>query len=424
MTRASDPASSHRRNVLAFTLDYTFFGIALAFVNPDSVLPAFVRQLTDAAPVIGLVSTIFNSSWLLPQLIAARLINRKPHKKPYLIAGISGRSLFWVIALSLWLGLTRFPMVALTLFFVCIGLFAASDGLASVAWFDILARTIPIKQRGRLISLAQVLSGLGGLGAGAVISLILDTPRFSFPANYALIFTLSGVAFVPSVIALLSLHEPRRETQVTPDAQAADGWLQPIRDDAAFRRVMICRLLVGMIALVNPFYVVHAGDVLHLPERIVGKFVAAQTLASVAAGGLLGLVSERYGPRRVFQIGATAALIGPLFALIVHLANGQGLALAYPLVYASVGIVKGSWMLGFYNYMLEIAPDDQRPVYIGLGNTIMGLLTLAPTVGGWLLEATSYTVLFALASGLIGLGTIATLTLKPPSHLRPQESTL
>jgi hypothetical protein len=81
-------------------------------------------------------------------------------------------------------------------------------------------------------------------------------------------------------------------------------------------------------------------------------------------------------------------------------------------------------MLGFYNYMLEIAPNDQRPVYIGLGNTIMGLLTLAPTLGGWLLERTSYTVLFALVSGLIGLGAIATLTLKPASQIRPQNSAL
>jgi MFS family permease len=414
---------SQRQNFLAFLLDYTFFKIAMAFISPDSVLPAFVRQLTDAAPVIGLVTTVINGGWLLPQLVAAQVLNRKPRKKPYLIAGISGRVLFWIIALGLWLGLARLPMLTLTLFFTCLGLFSVLDGLASVAWFDIIARAVPIKQRGRLISIAEVVGGLAGLGVGAAISAILDTRRFSFPTNYTLIFTLSGVAFVPSAIAIFFIHEPATRPQ---SASAGDlvvtSWLKPICSDASFRHLILCRLLVGMITMVSPFYVIHASDVLHLPERIIGNFVAAQTLAGVVAGGLLGIVSERYGPRRVFQIGAAIALIGPLFALAAHQANG--LALAYPLVYVTVGVVKSSWMLGFYNYMLEIAPNDQRPVYIGLGNTIMGLLTLAPTLGGWLLERTSYTVLFALVSGLIGLGAIATLTLKPASQIRPQNSAL
>jgi hypothetical protein len=85
-------------------------------------------------------------------------------------------------------------------------------------------------------------------------------------------------------------------------------------------------------------------------------------------------------------------------------------------------------MLGFYNYLLEIAPDDVRPSYIGLGNTVMGVLTLAPTLGGWLLEATSYTVLFATATGLVTLGFLIALRVRPSvessndwSHMRENQ---
>ncbi len=423
MSQKSGQAPSHQgHNFLALALDYTFFKIAMAFVNPDSVLPAFVRQLTDAAPVIGLMTTVINGGWLLPQLAAAQIVSRKPRKKPALIVGISGRILFWVMALGLWLGLARFPTAALALLFTCLGLFAVLDGLASVAWFDIMARAIPIKLRGRLISIAEVVGGLGGLGVGVAISAIMRADRFTFPTNYALIFTLSGVAFVPSAIALLVIREPTLDLPTTSDeVPLTVSWLEPIRSNAAFRHLMLCRLLVGMIEMVSPFYVVHASDVLHLTERVIGNFVAAQTLAGVGAGLLLGLVSERHGPRHVFQISAVVALIGPLFALVAHHANGQSLTLAYPLVYATVGVVKSSWMLGFYNYMLEIAPDAQRPAYIGLGNTIMGLLTLAPALGGWLLETTSYTILFALTSGLLGLGVIATLKLKPTSAFPPTD---
>jgi len=410
-----DP-SNYRWNSVAFVLDYIFFNVALSFARPDSVLPAFVRQFTRSAPVIGLVATVWNGCWLLPQIVAAHWISDKPRKKPYLMAGLSGRVAFWFLALALWLGLGDAPSVMLTFFFVCLGIFALTDGLASVAWFDMLARAIPMKRRGRLIGIGQVIGGLAGLGVGWVISLILGSPRLGFPDTYALMFALVGVAFVPSSVALVLLREPRTEIDLEAWARTQQsGWLRPLVQDRTFRRLMVCRVLVGMVALASPFYVVHATDVLNLPETAVGGFVAAQQVAGVAAGALLGVVSDRWGPGYTIRIGSALSILGPLFALVAHVADGGLLSQAYPVVYVALGIFQSSTMLGFYNYLLEIAPDDRRPAYIGLGNTIMGVLTLAPTLGGWLLEATSYTTLFAVTAGLIFAGFLAAMGMGPAS---------
>lgn len=414
MSENQDALPPHYRwNFVAFLVDWVCFGMAFTFTNPSSVIPAFVRQLTDSAPVIGLVGTIFNGGWLLPQLVVARLINDKPRKKPYMLAGLSGRVLFWVAALALWVGLARYPTAMLILFFACIGLFAVSDGVTSVAWFDILARAIPLKRRGRLIGVAQVISGLAGVGVGALVGLILD--RRPFPDDYALLFTLAGVALIPSVIALTLIREPPSEgANPETNGQVKGGWLTLLVTDPAFRHLMICRLLVGMMGLAVPFYVVHAADVLHLPQSIVGDFVVAQTLAGVVASVVLGLVSERWGPRYVARTGSAAAMTGPLFALAAHLAGGGWPVRAYPFVYVALGVVYSAWMLGFFNYLLEIAPERMRPAYIGLGNTIMGLLTLTPIIGGWLLEATSYTTLFGVTAAIVAAGFLFTLGLKPP----------
>jgi MFS family permease len=309
----------------------------------------------------------------------------------------------------------------LPLFFVCLGIFTVTDGLASVAWFDMLARAIPVKRRGRLIGIAQVIGGLAGLGVGWVISQILASPRLPFPDDYALIFTLVGVAFIPSTLALVLLREAEVETQDAPERSEEDGWLRPLAKDGSFRRLMVCRVLVGMVALASPFYVVHATDVLNLPDAAVGGFVAAQQVAGVAAGALLGLVSDRWGPAYTMRIGSALSVIGPLFALIAHVADGGLLSQVYPIVYVALGIFQSSTMLGFYNYLLEIAPEGRRPAYIGLGNTIMGVLTLAPTAGGWLLEATSYTMLFAVTAGLIFAGFLVTLGMSPVSGTGTEE---
>jgi MFS family permease len=185
---------------------------------------------------------------------------------------------------------------------------------------------------------------------------------------------------------------------------------------------MASRVLVGMVSLATPFYVVHATDVLNLPEAVVGSFVAAQQLAGVASGALLGPISDRWGPGTTIRIGSAITIAGPLLALVAHTAASALLIQAYPLVYVALGIYGSSSMLGFYNYLLEIGPDDMRPSYIGLGNTIMGVLTLAPTVGGWLLEATSYTVLFGITTVLVFLGFLMALRLERAMPATVRES--
>jgi MFS family permease len=395
-----------------------FGGVVLTLLDPTSVLPAFVRQLTDSEFVVGLISAIFHGGWLLPQLAVGRLINEEPRKKPYMLAGLSGRVLLWVIALALWARLDRNPTAMLVLSFTCIGLFAASDGVVAVAWLDITARAIPWKQRSRLIGSAQLISGLIGMGAGALVGLILALPSFS--DDYALIFTLAGVALIPSTIAQALVREPQpEEVNRQANSHVRGGWLKPLVTDPAFRRLMVCQTLVGMMYLAAPFYVGHADDVLHLPKSVIGRFVIAQKLAGMVAGATLGLVSERRGPGFVVRVGSAAAVIGPLFALAAHIAGGGWLVQAYPFIYVMLGVVSSVQILGFANYLLEIAPDGMRPVYIGLGNTIAGTLIIAPMIGGWLLEATSYAILFSVTAVIVAVGFLASLGLGFPQRAAP-----
>jgi MFS family permease len=415
---------NYRWNFGAFLVDYISFSIAFNFFNPNSILPAFVGELTDSALVIGLVSTVFSGGWLLPQLVSARIVNDKPRKKPYLLAGISGRVLFWLIALGLGLGLAqRSPAGMLALFFSCLLLWAMSDGVGSVAWFEILARAIPSRRRGRLLGTAQVVGGLAGIGAGALIGQILS--QVPFPGSYTLMFTLAGTLLIPSAVALFSLREVPSGVTLQGTGAAADEeprfrrlvvWLRLPFANPAFRRLILCRIMVAMMGLATPFYVQHATKELALPEAIVGSFVIAQTVASVAASALLGWVSERWGTRPVIRIGSAAAILGPLFALAAHL-GGSRLAPAYPLVYASLGTINSAWLMGFFNYILEIAPDGLRPTYIGISNFALGILTVVPLLGGWLLEVTSYTALFGLATVLVATGFLLSLGLKPSSSV-------
>jgi MFS family permease len=63
-----------------------------------------------------------------------------------------------------------------------------------------------------------------------------------------------------------------------------------------------------------------------------------------------------------------------------------------------------SMMPGWMNYVLEWAPDADRPMYVGLTNTLNGVATLFSTLGGLILQWTdgNYQILFAVTiAGLV-----------------------
>lgn len=414
------PSPPHfRRNFVAILVDYVFFGVAFSFLSPNAVLPAFVRTLTNSEVVVGLVNTVFQGGWLLPQLAGAAMMSSKPRKKPYLLGMIYlGRPLFLLLALLIWLGLTERPSLMLATLFLIITLFNISDSIASVAWFDILARAIPLDRRGRLVGTAQLLTGILGVGVGLIITRILEAPRLPYPTNYALIFALAAVAFLPSTIALTLIREPPG-TAEEPHRSLKDflGRLGEVwRREPWFRRLIVYRLLLGTTGLALPFYVVHAIEEVGLPHAAQGWFVSAGTIGNIVAGLGFGWLNDRHGPLPVIRLGALAGLLVPLLALGFHFA--PSLAIAYPLLYFLQGVHENSWMPGAINYLLEAAPENRRSLYIGLYNTIAGILVATSFLGGILLQATSFPVLFATVVVGTGLG-VAVSTRLPTPKPRP-----
>ena len=406
-----------RHNFIAFLTDYVFFGVAFSFVNLSTVLPAFVHELTDSEPLIGMINTVFSAGWLLPQMGVAALMSRRPRRKPYLIASIyAGRPLFLLLAVVTWARLTDYPTAMLTVLFLSLGLFTVLDGIASVAWFDILARAIPLDRRARLIGSGQLLSNSLGILAGLLVERVLQSAALPFPNNYALLFALSAAAHVPSVIALTLIREPLAEGEADREPLPLRHVLRQLGQvwgsDRDFRLLMGVRWLAGLMGLASSFYTLHATQVMGLPEGINGRFVSAQMIGGVIGGIGLGWLGTRRGPRPVILLSCITALASPLLALAIHLTGQAALPLTYLLVYVFLGVYNGSLMTGHFNYLLEIAPPDQRALYVGLSNTLAGVLMPVSFLGGVLLRATSYPLLFAITAGGVSLGLLASLRLR------------
>jgi len=422
MAQSAESYPHYRRNRVCLMVDFIAFGTAMAFVNISTVLPSFVNQLTDSALLVGLISTLISGSWLLPQLIAANYLANKPRKKPYvLLPAALGRPVWWILAAMLFLVGNRTPALVLVCFFASLVIFMGTDGLAAVAWFDIFSKSIPPARRGRLIGAGQIISGLAGIGVGWLVGIILGADGPPFPGNYALLFFLSGFCLLVSWIAMSFLRE--RVQELPSRSRLEDGFFRRLwrvlRTDRQFRRVTVARLLFGLGGMATPFYMIYGIDVLALPPETVGLATSVQVLGSILAGVVLGYIQERSGSRLVVLCSTALGLGVPLLALLTQVLALQGAAFplltaVYASVFVTIGIVNSSIMLGFLNFVMELAPPGENPTYMGLSNAFTGILLLVPIIGGWLLEATSYTVLFILAAGGAGLGVVMAFRLQEP----------
>jgi MFS family permease len=395
----------YRRNFAALLGDYVFFGLGTTFAGLTTVLPNFISQLTDSKIIIGLLATLGSGAFMLPQLVFANMVVNKPRKKPYFNVGAGfSRPLYLLYGIALWLGLARSPALALVLIFAVQIIFWIGDSLATVAWFDVLTKSMPPDRRGRLLGSAQITGAVLAVGAGAIIAVLLGEGGPPFPYNYAALFILASVFLLMALSSWSFVVEPIEPGQAGERTRWRDylpHLVETLRQDHIFRRLIIVRLLAGFDSLAIGFYILFATGELGLPPETVGVFTAVQMIGGVVASLALGAINERLGTHRVIQVATALALTAPLVALGVLWLPIRGEVLTttvYAWVFLMMGAVANSVMLGFFNYVMELTPATQRPTYIGLFNTVGGALVVLPTIGGWLLQTTSYGVLFALTA--------------------------
>jgi MFS family permease len=304
--------------------------------------------------------------------------------------------------------------------------FTGTDAFAGVAWLDLIGRVYPPDRRGRHIAVWQVLTALCGLGAGALVGLILSERGPAYPYNYALIFAAGGIALLFSLAGLLRVRET---TPLAHEQTTALPWRDLIphvialwRRDPLLRRVALARVAFSLSAMAHPFFVLYATEVLALPPQTIGLFIAVQTVGALLTSVLMGRLADRHGPQLALQVGVLIVLSAPILALIlvfVSLPAGHPLAYVYAWIYVCIGVAGNLIMMGFMNYVLEIAPPDRRPFYFGTANFVNSVGMLGPAIAGWLLTWATYPVLFAVS---LGFGLITVLLVFRLPHRNQRES--
>ncbi len=422
-TALASPSAT--RNVLALIGDFVFFSVGFAFYDPLVVVPAFVNEFTGSELLVGLLSALRILMITVPQIWAASVLEARPRAKPLLIwSSIGGRLpiLLLSVGVLLWAG-TR-TWLAMLILALSVMLFFTSEGLNGVSWPALVAKAVPEGFRGRFFGLGQFVSSFGSAAAGYFVNRILDLQSVASANRWALLFLVGFVWLMLSVVSMSFVREPK-VARVADKPDLRDSlrkvWVY-LRQDRWLRRVILVQLVISTPAATFVFFVIRARQIIPDATTMIGTFVMLQSVGSAVSALVGGMLVDRVGSWAAIRAAAgVEALALVAVTLGGWTANAPRTANALPFYFVAfllVGYVNGTSWWSFSAYLLDMAPEDRRPIYLATNGILASVTVVNPVIAGALFEAVSPEIVFGGASLLAVVGFALAWTLRQGTAVR------
>jgi len=423
-----DVTEHTRWNFTIIVTEASFFMAGLAWVEPSAVLPLFIGHLGGSTVIVGLVTVMLQLGFKLPQIFMAAVIGHRPNRLPYLRWSVLlGVLPVLAFVAYLWLagvGNARVVLWLLTLAYCCLFL---GNGFLGLPWYDIVAKSIPPRLRGRFFGTMQFVSAITAFAVGFAVRYALGSAGPGYPRNYILLFTATGLFMCLSTIGCWMIREPIRPVLARPQSVAdiLRSALPMLRNHPAFRSLTITALFAFAVMGATPFYVVYAKEHLGIRDEAAGMYIWAWTIGGAIASLLWGRLNDSRGPRAVVRGTSALLCLTPLVALGLP-AGVLGLARPFPalngalpylygLVFLCAGASINALWFGATNYLFELAGHEHRPRYIAVFQLCTIPSSLSALALGWLLNYLPFAVMFALAATCGAAALVSSLRMPTPT---------
>ncbi|MDH3816723.1 MAG: MFS transporter [Acidobacteriota bacterium] len=388
------------RNFFLLIGSYVLTKLGDAIANPKTTLTWMMDAIGAPVALTGLLVPVRESGSLIPQLVIAAFVRRRPVRKWVWVVG----SLLQAAAV-LAMGLTAWSLngVAAGVAVVAsLAVFSLARGLSSVAAKDVLGKTIPKTRRGRVNGLSAGAAGLATLGVGA--ALVAVGSDDGAPATFLALLAGAAALWVAAAALYSRIVEWPGETEGGGNALTeAIGKLALLLDDVPFRNFVITRALLLCSALSAPYYVILARQHATGIAGQLGFFIIAGGLASSLSAPFWGRLAD-WSSRTVMVVAALITSgLGFLAVGVERFAPGLAAAIwFYPAVFFVLMIAHSGVRLGRKTYVVDLAAGNRRTDYVAVSNSVIGVVLLF--LGGMGAVAQEFSVTFViLALSVLGL---------------------
>ncbi len=411
---------SSRRNFIFGVCNGVFYTTGMAFTSATVALPWYVSQLTQSNVLIGILPALQLGGWALPQLLLVNFMLHRPRRLKYYRRGAAVRSSCWALLVVVVLIVPERAEIVLPALIVLTALASLCGGFTGLAFFDVVGRIVPRRQLSTFFSLRNFFGGIGILAAGVVVRQIIERSAGSLDLVW-LLFLLTWVFTSAGYLSFSCVKEPEDPPMLPKRTMSED--MRRIRvivsRNAPFRTYLVIRILAMLSFVAMPFYVVYGARVLELPAAVVASSAVAFTAGVIGSNIAWGWLGARGGGWLLLVVMTLVSVVPPVLSLAAQMFTAAHAAPAligwlFLALFVFIGAVTGGQEITFSVLAIEVSPVEERIIYLGFTNTLIGILFLLTPLGGLLADLVSFEALF----GVAGVAALIATILAVAAHRR------
>ena len=402
-----------KRNYIANFVHGMLGMTGFRLIYAPTFVPTYLFQLTGSTALVGLAQALQQAGSVVSPLRSANAIEDQSHILPVARrTGMMMRLPLAVIALAGWF-LVGWKLAAITM--ISLFFFAYFSGAQRVVFQVLMAKVIPLEQRGRL-------QGYRNLAGGSIAALLSWWAGASLIENNALgngYATTFAISFVLTSLGLtflvLLLREPA--AMVTRPKMSLRDRLRDIprlTADRDYRNFLIAQLVAMSGRTAIAFCILYAGTILHLRGATLGllslSFLGMDTLSNL----FWGYTGDRLGFRLTFLLALSLWAGGYVLMLVARDTTG------FLVAFGVLGAAISGYMISAQTLVLEFGAPEDIPMRLALSTTTeTAVASIGPVVGGVVASREGFMPLIAysLVAMIVAAG-IVLFSVREPRRLR------
>jgi MFS family permease len=382
-------------------------------VNAPTFVPAYLHVLSGSDVTVGLGLALQQLGGVVSPILGALHIEHRKRVLPIsMTLGTLMRVPILGLALCGWFLHGQMLLTTAMIFLFLLGLFS---GPQAVAFQFLLAKMIPIRQRGRLQGWRNM---IGGLVAAALSYLagryLVENNALGngYGATFLAAFLLTSAGL--TAFALL-VREPELPTR-RPKSRIWDrlrDFPSLLKDDRNFLFFMMARTFAIANRIAAPFYIVYASRAATLSGSTIGVLSFAYLIADTATNLVWGHLSDRSGFRSTLVAALALWIVATFLLMAAH-----SLPLMF-LAFFGLGAGNSGYLMSAQNIVFEFGHRDDMAMRLALSNTAESAMAcVGPLLGGFIAQSFGYPAAFsaAIVCEVIALVLLLTLVAEPRSR--------
>ena len=397
-----NPKNNYKNIIHAF-----FLALAITIAEPSTVLPLMIHHFSENLILVGLFSSLLRGGAIAIQLYAAFHAVAYERVLPYIRKVFFFRWFSWFfIGFAILIFGDEYK--TLTLISIGIGLFffSFSAGFGAIYFKELQAKLFSKEYRGKTMANRQVAGSIASIISGGVTGFVLT--NFEAPLNYAYLFMVSSLFMAIGFIAFVTIEEPAKEKVLQKEKNFKKFLakaLEILKGNKAFQKQILVIFLSFSYFLSMPFVILNANNSFTLDGMLLGGFIMLQMVGSILGSTFLWRKISNYNKMLslaiFFMINAFSIA---LFADNIYF---------YGAIFLLFGIALDGLSIAGMNLVIELAPEQERPIYTAVQTNLVSIGLFFPILGGVLLSLFhSYSAIYLLTITLLSIAFLLSLKLK------------